>query len=771
MPFGLTNAPAVFQRLMQRILSGLNPDDGQAFVSVYMDDVLIFSRSMDEHLQHLREVFQRIKDAGLKLNLTKCKFIRQEIQYLGHIITSDGLKTNPKLIQAVQNFPLPTSVRNVRQFLGLCSYYRRFIHQFAAVAQPLHMMTRKNQIFHWDHACQRSFDELKQHLTSTPILAYPVFGKQFILETDASILGIGAVLSQVGSDNHFHPIAYASHSLTHSERNYGIIELETLAVVWAMDHFRCYLYGQSVVIYTDHSAVKAVLKASHPTGKHARWWTKLYGSGTRELTILHCPGKTNSKADALSRNPYFPAPAEGIAEAEIQVATLSAEQSLSKLLLTSPLSGSSTSFGAEQRKDVALEAIILFIEKGKLPEDPKQARKVALQSPLFAMEGESLKFVDSKRKHMVRFVVPVHLRNQVLDECHRGLTGGHFSGKRTYAALSSQWWWEGMYADTVKYVKNCPECAIVSGGGHHRPPPLHPIPVQRPFQIIGVDIMDLPKIAIGNKHVIVFQDYLTKWPMVYPVSDQKARRIAEILVNDIILFYGVPECLLSDRGTNLLSHLMIDIGMVERFNRTLKTMLRKHAGRFGSQWDRFLPGVLWAYQNTPHDSTGEKPSFLLFGIDLRSPAEAAFLPTQTELDWTDTDNYREEIVTSLSSARLLAAESIKDSQRKYKEHFDRGAEQKTYRVGDLVLIRFPQEEEGPLRKLSRPWHGPYRIVAREDPDVTVVKMHFPQEGQIQVHQSRVSPCPAGIPPGYFWYGSRHHFVGRPPKWVQKLMFW
>lgn len=345
-----------------------------------------------------------------------------------------------------------------------------------------------------------------------------------------------------------------------------------------------------------------------------------------------------------------------------------------------------------------------------------------------------------------------------------------------------------MYTDTMKYVKNCPECAIVSGVGRHRPPPLHPIPVQRPFQIIRIDIMDLPKTETGNKHVVVFQDYLTKWPMVYAIPDQKTQRIVQILVDEIIPFYGVPESLLSDRGANLLSHLMLDVcrllgikklnttayhpqcdGMVERFNRTLKTILRKHAARFGNQWDQFLSGVLWAYRNTPHESTGEKPSFLLFGTDLRFPTEAALLPP-SEPQWIESDDYREKVVKTLSSARALAVESIKNSQKKYKKQFDQRAHQKDYRIGDQVLVRFPQEEQGKMRKLSQPWHGPYRVVAIEDPDITIVKVYYPEEGQIQVHQSRICRCPDGFPPGYFWYGTRRHSVGRPPKWIQRLMW-
>ena len=195
------------------------------------------------------------------------------------------------------------------------------------------------------------------------------------------------------------------------------------------------------------------------------------------------------------------------------------------------------------------------------------------------------------------------MREQLIDEAHRGLTGGHFSGARIFHTLSRRWWWDGMYGEVMQQVKRCPECAIVSGGGKVALPPLHPIPVQRPFQILAVDMMDLPTTSQENQHVIVFQDYLTKWPMVYAILDQKAHRVARLLVEEIVPFFSVAEASLSDRGANLLSHLMRDVcsllgikklnttayhpqcnGMVERFNRLLKMMLRKHAARFGLQW-------------------------------------------------------------------------------------------------------------------------------------------------------------------------------------------
>ena len=191
---------------------------------------------------------------------------------------------------------------------------------------------------------------------------------------------------------------------------------------------------------------------------------------------------------------------------------------------------------------------------------------------------------------------------------------GHFAGPRLYASLSRHWWWRTMYIDALEFSRGC-------GEGRRCKPTLHPIPSATPFQIIGVDIMELPLTERGNRYVIVFQDFLTKWPMVFPAPDQKAIIISRLVAEEVLPLFGVPDALLSDRGTNLLAHVMRDIcdGMVECLSRTLKTMLRKHVAKFHQQWDMFLPGILWAYRNTPHDSTREKPSFLLFGIDLKSP--------------------------------------------------------------------------------------------------------------------------------------------------------
>ena len=776
MPFGLTNAPAIFQRLMQKVLEGLNPDQGPEFVEVYIDDVLVFSRTMEDHVKHLRQVLNRLRKAGLKLKPGKCHFVRQTVEYLGHVITPSGLQPNPNQVSAIRDYPSPESVTQVRQFLGMISYYRRFIEGFAKVASPLHSLTRKDCSFVWTTECQESFDTLKEKLISAPVLVYPNFSKPFVLETDASIRGLGAVLSQKQSSGKLHPVAFASRALSPPERNYSITELETLAVVWAMQHFRAYLYGHQVTVVTDHTAVKAILQTPSPNAKHARWWLKVFGSGVKSIDIVYRPGRENSKADALSRNPV---PSVQQVHAE--------EIDISQLLEMPPQTQSLNDFHKEQSKDPKLRKIMDYLTRGSLPDDSEEAKKVAAQASQFAVVQGVLYFIDPKRQNARRAAVPSRLQHPIMAEIHGGVMSGHFAGNRLYKTLCRRWWWDSMYSDAISFCKNCPECAVVSGTGRVHRPPLHPIPVQRAFQILGVDIMELPVTERGNRYLIVFQDFLTKWPFIFAAPDQKAIRLVRLLTEEIVPVIGVPDALLSDRGTNLLSHLMQDVcqllgvtklnttayhpqcdGMIERLNRTLKAMIRKHVAKFGSQWDQYLAGVLWAYRNTPHEATQEKPSFLLFGVDCRSPTEAALLPPEP-LEPTEVTDYREELVLSLSSARAVAVDAIKKAQGRYKAQYDRKTNPVNYRVGDWVLVRFPHEETTKQRKLSRPWHGPYRVTRRDDPDVTVVKVHFPEEGAIQVHQSRVCPCPPQLPAGFYWYGGRKKNPGRLPQWLDRLL--
>ncbi|GBM26318.1 Retrovirus-related Pol polyprotein from transposon 297 [Araneus ventricosus] len=265
MPFGLCNAPATFERLMETVLRGLSSEA----CLVYLDDIIIVGRTFEEHLNNLREVFQRLQKANLKLNPKKCRFFQKEVAYLGHVTSAEGVKTDPEKIKAVVVWPRPDKIHDLRSFLGLCTYYRRFVRNFSAIARPLHKLTEAKSNFNWTDECEKSFNSLKQALTSSPILTYPRTDKDFILDTDASNEGIGAVLSQ-NTGNEERVIAYFSKSLGKPERNYCVTRKELLAIVKSIEHFHHYLYGRKFPLRTDHASLRWLLNFKEPEGQIAR---------------------------------------------------------------------------------------------------------------------------------------------------------------------------------------------------------------------------------------------------------------------------------------------------------------------------------------------------------------------------------------------------------------------------------------------------------------------------------------------------------------------
>jgi len=295
MPFGLKNAPATFQRLMDNVLSGLQGNE----LFVYMDDIVIYARSLKEHEVKFNRLMARLREANLKLQPDKCEFLRKEVAYLGHIISEEGVKPDPHKIKAVINFPAPRNPKNIKQFLGLVGYYRRFIPQFSKIAKPLTDLLKKNRPFKWELSQTNAFNILRESLCSEPILQYPDFTQPFILTTDASGYAIGGVLSQgkIGKDL---PISYVSRILNKAEQNYSTIEKECLAIVYCTNHFRPYLYGRKFTIVTDHKPLVWLHSIKDPSSRLWKWRTKL---AEYDYDIQYKKGSLNNNADALSRNP------------------------------------------------------------------------------------------------------------------------------------------------------------------------------------------------------------------------------------------------------------------------------------------------------------------------------------------------------------------------------------------------------------------------------------------------------------------------------------
>ena len=293
MPFGLKNAPPTFQRLMNRGLQGLIGNN----CFVYIDDIVVFGRTLEEHNKNLKILFERLRQCGLKLQPDKCEYLKPELEYLGHIISSDGVQPNPKRIDKVKNYPVPKNPKEIKQFLGLCGYYRKFIQNFARIAKPLNQLLRKDKGFQWTNDQQVAFETLCNALTTQPLLQYPDWTEPFVLTTDASNYALGAVLSQgpIGKDK---PIAYASRTLNDAETRYTTTEKELLAIVWATKHFHQYLYGRKFTIVTDHRPLVWLMNVKDPNSRLVRWRLKLL---EYDYEIVYKQGKINTNADALSR--------------------------------------------------------------------------------------------------------------------------------------------------------------------------------------------------------------------------------------------------------------------------------------------------------------------------------------------------------------------------------------------------------------------------------------------------------------------------------------
>jgi len=265
-PFGLCNAGSTFQRVMDLALSGLNYN----MCLVYLDDIIVYSSSVEEHIERLGLLFERLRAANLKLKPSKCSLLRTEVSFLGHVVSGEGVSTDPEKIKAVRDWPVPRDIKEVRSFLGLASYYRKFVPAFAGISAPIHAMAGKYQVFKWTESCKKAFEDLKEMLISSPVLAMPRDSDPFVLDTDPCDMSIGAVLSQV-QDGHERVIAYASRTLSRPEHNYCVTRKELLVVVFYAKTFRQYLLGRQFLIRTDHSALQWLRTTPEPIGQQARW--------------------------------------------------------------------------------------------------------------------------------------------------------------------------------------------------------------------------------------------------------------------------------------------------------------------------------------------------------------------------------------------------------------------------------------------------------------------------------------------------------------------
>ena len=564
------------------------------------------------------------------------------------------------------------------------------------------------------------------------------------------------MLAQEQPDGTVHPIAYASRTLQKHEHNYGITELEGLGVVWAVKHFRPYLFGHQCTVYTDHEALKSLLNTPQPSGKLARWGMALQ---ELDLKIVHRSGKHNANADALSRSP-LPSSDDEHPAADVVAA-------ITEDTFETGESKDDGDLAVLQSKDSELAPIINFIETGALPTEERLARKLTLsQSQYTVLDGILYKVEPDAT---LRIIPPRSLRNSLIDTAHGGRFGAHLGDTKVHSELKKHYWWGGMRKDIAQKIKACVTCASHSPGLKVKPP-LTPIPVAGAFDRIGVDVLQLPKTRRGNRYAVVFMDYMTKWPEVFPVADQSSATIARLLVEEIISRHGVPAQILSDRRKAFLSGLMKELeilmgykkvnttayhpqtdGLVEKYNRTLTAMLAKTTNK-EVEWDQQLPYVLFAYRASQQMSTRESPFYLLYGRDPRLPVPEVLSPEPTRIT-TDLHDYGVELHAKMSTAWKLAQECIGRAKRRQKEQYDKRSTIVPFRAGERVFLYKP-EKTGAARKLSRPFHGPYRVLGLDANTATLVRVDRPEEEPLRVAIDRLRRCPEEIANDFWPPGAR-----------------
>ena len=736
MPFGLCNSAPTFQRLMDTLLSGLLWNS----CLVYIDDVIIFSETFEEHVNRLESVFTRFQESGLKLKAKKCFFAKREVTFLGHCVNEHGISPDKEKVSAIKNFPKPNNVSELRSFVGLISYYRKFIPDFASKADSFHKLLRKGTKYIWDENCVRTFDMFKQALTQYPILHYPDFNLPFLLMTDACDTGLGIVLAQQGPEGE-RVIAYASRTIKPNERNYAVIEKEALAIVWGVKYFRHYLYGRKVTIITDHNPLKWLMNIKDPAGRLARWSLTLQ---EYDLQIEHRAGRKHQNADALSRIPPI-APLK-----DNKIGDVIPKLSIDRLC-------------EMQRKDSNLFAIINYLEKGELPDQSSKARETVILSDNYELDNSGILYHlftpgSRKRRQCLRrqLAIPRCLIDEILYACHDDATAGHLSLNKMYIKIQVRFYWKGMYSDVEFWCKSCVDCATKKTPKHRPKAPLNPLPaVSGPFDRVAVDVLGpFPPTYNSNKYILIFSDYLTRWPEAIPVPNADATTTAKVFIEEVVCRHGAPRQLLSDNGKNFRSNLVKEIcklmntkktfttayhpetdGLVERFNGTLTAMLSMYVSGHQRDWDTFIPFVLFAYRTSLHESIQETPFFLMHGRDPVLPVEAVMCPPT--ITYTSSDDYKSEMVTRLQEAFTLAKDNLQAAQRKQKEQYDLKSDVINYDIGEKIWVFNPSTKPGLSTKLLHNWHGPYIIIDKLSDVNYKIQMCDSKKSEQTVHVNRI----------------------------------
>ena len=710
MPFGLVNAPSTFQKVMNHVFKEFI----DKFMNVYIDDVVCYSKTFNEHLFHLEEIFKQLDKYNLKLHIEKSKFICEEVKFLGFIVNGEDIKPDPHRCDAINQIPVPTRVKELQSFLGSSYYYRRFIRNYSIINKPLTELLKKNAKWNWTQDCQNAFNTIKQALTTEPILALYRPGDQLILSTDASGFGVGAILFQI-QDGLERVLYYASCTLNRAQQNYSTTERECYGIVWAIKKFRHYLIGCEFLVQTDHHGLCWLMSIRDPSGRLCRWSLLL-----QEYTfkIVYKSGRSHSNIDILSRNPLEE---EGPNCDELNIFQID-EVNIAEI----------------QKSDPWCKSILKRMDNGKL----KPGEKYMIEDNILYRMVDDLFVKDRKL-----LCLPVKLQRDVIQTLHSDITSGHLGLVKTLDKIRKRFYFPQMLKIVRKYIQACMDCQSRKKPVGKPYGNLQNIISTEPFEICFMDMFGpLVKSSKGNRYVIVFTDSFTKYVELKAVKDQKAKTVADFFIHHIVLKHGAVERIVTDQAQSFCSEFMEIIyssfaskhtkaspyhpqtnGQAERFNRVLADSLALFVKKNQKDWDRYVPYVQFAYNSARSESTQFSPFYLMHGREPRLPIDVAYdLPK----------NFIEDFDTRFTEARGLVKQNLMEARWKQKQQYDKRHRDVQFEVGQKVLIYSKTKKVGLSSKLLNLYYGPYVIIEKLGP-VTYLCKDIRTEKKTKSHVSRM----------------------------------
>ena len=692
LPFGLTNAPSTFMHMMHDILKPYL----DKFCASFLDDIIIFSATLEEHQKHVRLIMDKLRENKLYVKQSKCSFFQTSIEFLGYTVSADGLSMVDDKVKAIIEWPTPTSASDVRSFVGLAGFYRHFIKMFSHTTAPLSNLQKKDTQFRWTKEHQTAFEIIKQHIAKLPTLILPREDIPFVVHTDASAFAVGASLMQ-DLGRGLQPVAFLSKKLLPAETRYPTHEQELLAIIIALKEWRHYLYGRKFVVHTDHHSLIYFMKQQNMSNRQARWSEFLQDY---DFTIEYKPGSTNVVADALSRRP---------------------DHQMNKELNTASLNQVSTTV-------INNENILDQIREAYQHDDEcKQILQDHSNNQLSSTEWQVTSVGLIQRRDRIRVPNNEPIRTFIIQSNHDDITAAHRGATKTIDLISRNWYWKNMHYDIKQYVSTCLLCQQNKTTNQSPLGLLQPIttPETRWHTITTDFITGLPRTTAGHDTVILWCDKYSKMIHFAPtVSTIDAPGYANLYINNVVKHHGIPIQVISDRdprftssfwravclqlGTKLKMstayHPQTD-GQTERNNRTLEEALRNYVNYHQNNWDELLPLLEFSYNNAVNSSTGYSPFFLNYG---QHPVTPLTYAVRKEIQVNEAaSTMLEQMYTALDHAQ----ENITKAQAAQKKHADKHRRDfEPLNIGDLVLLSTNNlRTPGRSSKLMAQRIGPFAI--------------------------------------------------------------